>query len=108
MKILLDENIPVEIKKEFKLLDLSVLSVKDMNWQGVKNGTLLRELVNENFDALITMDKNIKNQQNIGKANLMIIILKAHDNKLQTLKPLIRKVEKVLMDKTSTQIVLVE
>ncbi len=108
MKVLLDENIPVEIKKEFNISDISVLSVKDMNWHGIKNGTLLREMVNESFDVLIRMDKNIANQQNISKINLMILILKAHDNKIQTLKPLISKVEKVLMDKTSAQIVFVE
>lgn len=36
MKVFLDENSPIEIKKEFKISELSVLSVKDMNWHGIK------------------------------------------------------------------------
>ena len=42
MKILLDENIPKEIKQEFQEFDIYTIS--DMKWTGIKNGELLKYL----------------------------------------------------------------
>ncbi len=41
MKILLDENLPVELKNEFDDESFDIFSVKDMKWGGIKNGELL-------------------------------------------------------------------
>ncbi len=40
MKILLDENIDVRFKKSF-IGQYDVFTVKDMGWNGIKNGQLL-------------------------------------------------------------------
>ncbi len=41
MKILLDENIDVRFKKLFKDSPHEVYTVRDMQWNGIKNGELL-------------------------------------------------------------------
>jgi hypothetical protein len=50
MKILLDENIDVRFKNSFPTSH-TVLTVKDMGWNGIKNGALLLLLKENEFDA---------------------------------------------------------
>lgn len=45
MKILLDENIVVRFKNSFS--EHNVFTVKDMGWNGIKNGQLLLLLKGE-------------------------------------------------------------
>lgn len=96
MKILLDENLPVELKNEFNEDSLNVFSVKDMGWEGIKNGELLKKLESDDFEVFITMDKNLEKQQNISKFQISIFVLDAYNNKIQTLKPYISKVKEIL------------
>lgn len=56
-KILLDENLPRPLANHFSG-DLQVISVHDMGWAEKKNGELLRAMVLENFEYLLTADKN--------------------------------------------------
>ena len=63
MKVLLDENLPVKLKYRFSSV-IKVYTVNDMKWNSLKNGELLKSLSENNFDALITSDKNIIYQHN--------------------------------------------
>lgn len=62
-----------------------------------KNGELLGLMAFNGFDFFITMDKNLKHQQNLDKFDISIFLLYAKDDKHQTLQPLIDKVKKLLM-----------
>jgi len=88
MKILLDENLPKKLK-----IDLGegfkVKTVREMDWQGKKNGELLGLLTINGFDVLLTIDTNLKFQQNLNKFDIKIIVLNAFDNKHQTLQMLV-------------------
>lgn len=65
MKILLDENIDVRFKNSFSK-EYEVFTVKDMGWNGIKNGQLLLLLKENKFDSWIVVDKNIPYQQNLS------------------------------------------
>lgn len=95
MKILLDENLPKKVKYDFGE-DYEVRTVRDMGWLGKKNGELLGLAAFNGFDIFITLDKNLKNQQNLNKVDLKFILLLATDNKHQTLQPFIDKVKTLL------------
>ena len=98
MKILLDENMPAKIQYDFgEGYELSTL--RDMGWLGKKNGELLGLAVFHGFDIFITLDKNLKNQQNLNKVDIKFIVLLAKDNKHQTLQPYINKVKTLLQNK---------
>jgi predicted nuclease of predicted toxin-antitoxin system len=60
MKLLLDENLPKRLK--FLLPNHQVFTVREKQWNGFKNGNLLSLMLNENFDALLTFDKNMQHQ----------------------------------------------
>jgi len=95
MKILLDENIPTKVKFDFGK-GYEVKSIRDMKWLGKKNGELLGLMTENKFDFFITLDKNLKTQQNLPKFNVKVILLLANNSKHQTLQPFISKIKELL------------
>ncbi len=92
MKILPDENIPTKVRYDFGG-GFEVRTVRDMGWLGKKNGELLGLAAFNGFDTFITLDKNLKKQQNLNKVDMKFIVLLAPNNKHQTLQPYIDKVK---------------
>ncbi|SCW85484.1 DUF5615 family PIN-like protein [Mucilaginibacter sp. NFR10] len=91
MKLLLDENLPKKLKLDFP--EHEVYTVTDKSWNGIKNGELLKLLLQENFDALLTFDKNLQHQQNFKKYTISVFVLIAPINthaELSKLVPLIK------------------
>jgi len=104
MKILLDENLPKKIKINFQEKH-EISTVGDMGWNGKKNGELLGLMTINGFDALVTIDKNLKHQQNIDRFPIQLFILNAPNNKLKTLEPYIEKLTDVFTKKMKDSIV---
>ena len=57
MKVLLDENLLKGLKQDFPGHD--VFTVRDKNWNSKKNGELIRLMLEDGFNILITFDQNI-------------------------------------------------
>jgi len=91
------------LKTSFLALTRSIPSGK---WDGraKKNGELMGLLVSNKFNALITIDKNLRYQQNLAKYDITICLLLAPDNKLPTLKPYIEKLENQLRRNTQLKV----
>ena len=51
----------------------------------MKNGKRLTECVNNNFDLLLTIDKNILYQQNIANYNLTLVVFDSESSKVEEL-----------------------
>ncbi|GAA4739960.1 DUF5615 family PIN-like protein [Flavisolibacter ginsenosidimutans] len=68
MRILLDENLPRQLKSSFDPPH-EVKTVRDLGWLGKKNGELLGLAVFNGFDYFITLDKNLRHQQNLGRVD---------------------------------------
>jgi hypothetical protein len=73
MKILLDESVPVQIRKA--LQGHEVLTVRGIGWGGFSNGDLLTVAEQEGFHVLIVADKNLRHQQNLSNRRLAILEL---------------------------------
>jgi hypothetical protein len=93
MKVLLDECLPKKLKR--LLSGHEVSTVPEMGWAGIKNGALLR-LAEPLFDVFITIDGNMRHQQNLAVIELGFIVLAAPDNSIDTLGPLMPQVLAVL------------
>jgi len=78
MKLLLDENLPKRLKTDFP--NHEVYTVRDMNWNGIKNGQLLQLMTQNSFHVLLTFDKNLQHQQNFQKYSLTVFVLSAPNN----------------------------
>jgi hypothetical protein len=54
-----------------------VQTVRNMGWLGTRNGELLRRAAAAGFDAIVTMDRNMAFQQNLGGIELGILVVRA-------------------------------
>jgi hypothetical protein len=95
VKIFLDHCVP---KRVMYLLtsEHEVRTAQQMGWAEKKNGVLL-SLVEPDFDVFLTVDQNIKHQQNLSARDLRFIVLIGRDNTYPPLSPLIPKVKETLL-----------
>lgn len=84
MKILLDENLDVELKTHLAAYD--AFTVQDMNWSGKKNGELMALIAAASFDIFVTGDKNLPFQQNLNKLTAGLWVLDMPSNDIFTLR----------------------
>ena len=90
MLLLLDENLPKKLKHDFP--GHQVFSIKERGWNGMKNGMLMEKLLENNFNALLTFDKNLQHQQNFEKYPITVFVLSARINKYSELTKLTPKI----------------
>ena len=100
MKLLLDENLPKRLKQDLSIHE--VYTVSDQGWNGKTNGELLKLMLQKDFNALITFDKNLQYQQNFEKYSLPVIVLNAHDNTYNTLRQPVPKLLEILSTSLSS------
>ena len=86
MRILLDENLPVDLAAEFAGHKVSTVTAQ--GWRGIKNSQLLRRAQGQ-FDVLLTKDRNLEFQQKIAEFDLAILLLQANSNRMVYLRPLV-------------------
>ena len=93
MRLLLDESVPARLRRY--LPNHSVRTVVELGWGGIKNGQLLL-LAAAEFDAFITVDKNLEYQQNLAQLPIAVVVLDANSNELPALLPLVPGLEETL------------
>jgi len=94
MRLLLDECVPKPLKRD--LVGHDVWTVVEMGWSTKRNGELLKLMVAERFEALLTVDQGIEFEQNVRKSGIAVVLLAARTNRLKELRPLIPQALKVL------------
>ncbi len=101
-KILLDENLPRPLAKLFTD-PLVVVSVHDIGWAEKKNGDLIRSMLEEGFEYLLTADKNLQNQQNLDKYPVRLIVLRIFDNRFKTLLPYLAVIQETIVNASDSE-----
>lgn len=86
MRVLLDEQLPLDLSLE--LHGHAVDTVVSRGWAGIKNGKLLDRMRGQ-YDVLVTMDRGIEFQQQIGALLFGIVVIRARSNRMQDLRPLV-------------------
>ena len=105
MRVLLDENLPYQLRPLFTD-SIEVMTVGYRGWKGKENGELLQMAAVE-FDAFITTDRGILYEQNLEKIQLGIVLLEVHRNHYEELAALIPQVNTVLQTLQKGQVVRV-
>ena len=90
MKILLDENLPHELRL-LLMPQHEVFTVSYLRWSSFDDATLLTHAASNGFDVLITIDQGIAHQQNLVNLPLSVVVLRAKSNKIDDLRPLVPK-----------------
>lgn len=94
MRLLLDECVPRRLK-----IDLSghdVHHVVDMGWSSKRNGELLKLMVVERFEALLTIDQHLEFQQNVRASGIGIVVVRTPRTRLKELRPLVPQILQAL------------
>ena len=94
MKLLLDENLPHQLRHEIPGHDCSTVAY--MGFSGVENGELLRRAAAAGFDALLTKDANVQYEQNLVNLPLAVVILHASTNDIDDIRPVLPSLLKTL------------
>ena len=92
MRILLDECLPRELADE--LVGHDVRTVQQERWAGLENGELLQRAA-ATFAVFLTIDKRIHSTQRLPET-LAVLTIRAKANRIQTLRPLVRDILRVL------------
>src|SRR5258708_34440849 len=75
MRLLIDECVPRKVKFLFADGGQECETVRDAGFSGKENGELLA-LAEGHFDVLVTIDKNIRYQQNMTGRNISVLIIR--------------------------------
>ncbi len=73
MRILFDHNVPRQLRGLLVGHDVS-LAVRQ-GWASLSNGDLMDQAEEAGFEVLITADKNLQHQQNLGQRRLALVVL---------------------------------
>ena len=101
MRVLLDENDTKLLKKDL-IDEHEVYTVREKKWTSYSNGELLKKMIEEDFNVLITFDANLSKQQNFQKYPIPVIILSAYRSYYARLTPLIPYLKSVLRTQLPT------
>ena len=87
MRVLADECVPRRFAR--LLTGHQVQTVQQAGWSGLKNGALLRAAVEAGYEAFVTVDRSLPDQQTLSQFRLGVVILIAPSNRLSDLEPLL-------------------
>jgi hypothetical protein len=85
VKILFDHNVDRRYNRH--LTGHQISTTRQMRWEHLDNGTLLRSCAAAGFEVFVSVDKNIRYQQNLDKLLLPIVVLDTASNALADLVP---------------------
>ncbi len=77
MKLLFDHGTPVPLRRH--LLEHSVDTLAEKGWAGKDNGELLDLAEQEEYEALVTTDQNLRYQQRMAGRQVGVVVLMSTD-----------------------------
>lgn len=105
MRVLLDEQLDQRLRLLFGP-EFRLETVRYRGWDGLADGELLH-LAAAEYDALVTMDRGIPHQQNVGDFSLGIVVLGAISNRRADTAPLVPALCEALLSIRAGQVLFV-
>ena len=92
MRILFDHNAPRQLRRHLAGHDVDV--AEERGWARLVNGELLDRAEEAGYEVVITADRNMPYQQNIGSRSLALVVLGA--NRWPLIEPRIKDIRAAL------------
>ena len=73
MRILFDQGVPRGLTASMG--GHEVTEARMLGWERISNGALLKLAEDSGFDLLLTTDKNVRYQQNLGGRKVSLVVL---------------------------------
>jgi predicted nuclease of predicted toxin-antitoxin system len=96
VKVLLDHCVPKRFKRF--LLEHDVKTAREMGWAELTNGQLLEAAASAEFDAVLTVDRKLKHEQNVATLPIAVIIIASGDTRLSGLLPFVAAIDRALSE----------
>jgi hypothetical protein len=90
MRLLLDECVPRPLLRD--LMGHDAHHVVDMGWSSKRNGELLKLMLADRFEALLTVDRNLPFQQNLRTSGIGVVLVLTRTNRVKELRPLVPRI----------------
>jgi hypothetical protein len=94
VKILFDHCVTKPFRKA--LPNHYIKTTREMGWEGLKNGLLLAQAQEAGFEVLLTVDQNLRYQQNLSGRAIAVVVLIAAGITVEDLLPLVPTLENTL------------
>jgi hypothetical protein len=94
-RVLLDECVPRRLLRE--LLGINASHTITEGWAGRRNGDLLELMRTSGFAILVTVDRNLRFQQNVAASGIAVVVLHARSNRVPDLAPLVPALREALV-----------
>jgi predicted nuclease of predicted toxin-antitoxin system len=85
MKVLIDECAPKALKVALAARGFDCTTVQEAGW-GKENGELLA-LADASFDVVVTINRNLRYQQNLAGRRIALLIVRARSNRVLDSEP---------------------
>jgi len=105
MKLLLDENLPQQLRHE--IAGHQCATVAYMGWNGIENGELLVQAASAGYAAIITKDANLQYEQNLANLPIAVVVLRAPSNDIGDIRPLLPALLKALANLPAKQVTII-
>ena len=86
MRVLLDECVPRKLKYDFIDVGHECRTASEAGFSGMENGELLAAAAGS-FDAMITVDRNIRYQQNKLNLSIALLVIRSVSNSVEDIRP---------------------
>ena len=86
MRVLIDECAPKALKEALAAGGYDCVTVQEAGWSGKENGELLA-LAEAGFDVVVTIDRNLRYQQNFTGRRIALLVVRARSNRVEDLQP---------------------
>jgi predicted nuclease of predicted toxin-antitoxin system len=106
MRILLDEDVPVKLRHAFPS-SFVVETVTYRGWDSLDNGALWEQAQQE-FDAIVTLDRGVTDQRNLDRCDLAVVVMKAGLGRYPELQPLVPRVVEALLRREDEMVIIAE
>jgi hypothetical protein len=103
-RVLFDENMPRKLRRD--LSEFYIRTAQEQGWSAYKNGELLKQLPGT-FDVLVTIDQNIRHQQNLSKFKVGIVAIEVPDTRLVFLRQLIPQIREAIAAVRPGQLIII-
>ena len=90
MRVLLDENLPVELIGDFNGHECA--HVVSIGWAGTQNGDLLAKAESAGFNVLLTLDSGIPKQHDLSRRSLAVVLVKPEGQGPASVRALVEKI----------------
>ena len=105
MNIILDEWLPRKLKRE--LVGHEAQTIQEMGWSGIVNGSFMALIGQKDFEVFITIDKNMRYQQNLDKLPCALMVLQTASNAFGSIEPHVPSILQALPTLSKGQVVLI-